>query len=337
MQIWLVETQGFDYYSLLFALGNKMHITRSVSPRALESLIPDGVVMLLGPHTCLSSPPGLRLRGEGSSDTKNWIPAFAEMTKNRGFSLIELAIVLVILGLLVGGIIVGQSLIRAAELRNVTTEFQGYRAAVSTFRDKYFAVPGDMPDATDFWGAAHASLATCKTTAGTGTQTCNGNGDGFVGFSPVFFEWYETYLLWEHLANAELIEGTYTGIISGGGSFHVNIGTNIPRSRISNAGWTLQSAGINADWWSTLNRDHMFQLGAPTSSGGSDVWNNGVILKPDEAWSIDTKIDDGKPGIGTVMNFPTNSPCNTTNVAETAAYNLTNSSVVCAPMFKAGF
>jgi prepilin-type N-terminal cleavage/methylation domain-containing protein len=257
--------------------------------------------------------------------------------KEAGFSLIELAIVLVILGLLVGGIMTGQSLIRAAELRSVTSEFNGFVAATQTFRDKYFALPGDMTNATAFWGAAHATLATCKTTAGTGTQTCNGNGDGFIGFSPTFSEWYETYLFWEHLANAGLIEGAYTGIISGGGSFHVTIGTNIPRSRISNAGWTLQSAGIAAGWWSTLNRDHMFQLGAPTSSGSSDVWNNGVILKPDDAWNIDTKIDDGKPGTGTVMNFPANSTCTTTDVAATAAYNLTNNSVVCAPMFKAGF
>ena len=68
------------------------------------------------------------------------------------FSLVELSIVLVILGLLTGGILTGQNLIRAAELRSVVTEFQTYQTAVMTFRDKYFALPGDMTNATDFWG-----------------------------------------------------------------------------------------------------------------------------------------------------------------------------------------
>ena len=76
-----------------------------------------------------------------------------------GFSLVELSIVLVILGLLTGGILAGQNLIRAAELRSVTTQFQNYHAAVMTFRDKYFALPGDMANAEDFWGLCLLELA----------------------------------------------------------------------------------------------------------------------------------------------------------------------------------
>ena len=78
------------------------------------------------------------------------------MTKNQktshisAFSLVELSIVLVILGLLVGGVLSGQSLIRAAELRSVTTEYSRYTTAISSFRDKYFALPGDMSNATSF-------------------------------------------------------------------------------------------------------------------------------------------------------------------------------------------
>ena len=78
-----------------------------------------------------------------------------------GFSLVELSIVLVILGLLTGGILAGQSLIRAAELRSVATESQRYMAALNSFRDKYFALPGDMANATAFWGAQNATPATC--------------------------------------------------------------------------------------------------------------------------------------------------------------------------------
>ena len=69
-----------------------------------------------------------------------------------GFSLLELSIVLVILGLLAGGVLSGKSLIRAAELRTIGTERDRFRTAMYAFRDKYFMLPGDISNATSFWG-----------------------------------------------------------------------------------------------------------------------------------------------------------------------------------------
>ena len=102
----------------------------------------------------------------------------------QGFSLVELSIVLVILGLLTGGILAGQSLIRASQLRAVTTEHDRYVAAVQTFRDKYFALPGDMTNATKFWGAADGGDGIgfdCRGAETADIRTCNGNGDGRIG------------------------------------------------------------------------------------------------------------------------------------------------------------
>jgi prepilin-type N-terminal cleavage/methylation domain-containing protein len=67
--------------------------------------------------------------------------------KQTAFSLVELSIVLVILGLLVGGVLSGQALIRASEMRSITAQANQYRAAIYSFRDKYFAIPGDMANA----------------------------------------------------------------------------------------------------------------------------------------------------------------------------------------------
>ena len=97
-----------------------------------------------------------------------------ERVYNKGFTLVELSIVLVILGLLVGGVLSGQSLIRAAELRSITAQQQRFVTSINAFRDKYFALPGDMTNAQSFWGVANATPSTCYSTAGTGTQTCNG-------------------------------------------------------------------------------------------------------------------------------------------------------------------
>jgi prepilin-type N-terminal cleavage/methylation domain-containing protein len=127
----------------------------------------------------------------------------------NGFSLIELSIVLVILGLLTGGVLTGQNLIRAAELRSITTEFQNYQASVMTFRNKYMALPGDMVNATSFWASAGGTGADaiCFAVESTGAETCNGNGDGSIGElgAPS-----ERYRFWQHLANAGLVQGSYT-------------------------------------------------------------------------------------------------------------------------------
>ena len=105
----------------------------------------------------------------------------------KGFSLVELSIVLVILGLLTGGILTGQTLIRAAELRSVNADVQRFQAATRTFQSKYFAFAGDMRNATDFWGAADGNdglgddcYAIDSTILADAAQTCNGDGNGEI-------------------------------------------------------------------------------------------------------------------------------------------------------------
>lgn len=248
------------------------------------------------------------------------------MNKPNGFSLVELSIVLVILGLLAGGVLTGQSLIRAAELRSVTTEFSKYQAAVNTFRDKYFALPGDMTNAQSFWGVAHATAATCITTAGTGTQTCNGNGDGIIQTSTGS---NESYRLWQHLANTGLIEGSYTGISSGGSMV---AGTNAPKAKMSNGAWQAWSAINYAGDGSAYALDYGSLLGFGVIAAGTDTPQN-AILKPEEAWNIDTKIDDGKPARGSVIARFWNNLCAAAddgthdNNDLAASYRLTDSTV----------
>ncbi len=250
----------------------------------------------------------------------------------QGFSLVELSIVLVILGLLTGGILAGQSLIRAAELRSITTDMARYQTAIQTFRDKYFALPGDMVNATKYWGAANTAgaggeCADPANNAGTGTQTCNGNGNGDIIDN-------EGYRLWQHLANAALMEGSYPG--TGASVVTVPtpvIGTNVPRSKISQAGF-----GVFNFNGSVVNYDQGL-YNYPKLLFGYGQFYGQPVIKADEAWNIDTKIDDGKPGIGVAQTFHVypggaTSTCNTTTVAATAEYALTTSAVNCAMAFK---
>ena len=250
-----------------------------------------------------------------------YIRGYVENTFMRrdAFTLVELSIVLVILGLLVGGVLTGQSLIRAAELRAVTREEMNYATAAQTFRDKYFAIPGDMPNATSFWGSS----------------TVNGNGDGVISASSAGAS-AEIFQFWNQLALAGLIEGSYTGITGSGGPYHTIIGTNVPKSHMSNGGWFAytQSGSYYAGDGNLYAADYGSYLEFGANYPNSNP--NNPLLKPEEAWNIDTKIDDGKPGTGKVIAIYWNNACGTggSGPSDTASvYNLSNTSAQCALYF----
>jgi hypothetical protein len=249
---------------------------------------------------------------------------------------VELSIVLVILGLLTGGILTGQNLIRAAELRSVVTEFQSHQTAVQSFRDKYFAIPGDMRNASDFWGYPGGNAANCPATAGTGTETCNGNGDGVLN-SGSANQYGEHYLFWQHMANAGLVEGNYTGRVGSGGSYASVPGTNVPASKLGNAGWTADNDASNGNSsMYTVAYGNVLKFGGVMSGGTTQA----AILTPEEAWGIDKKVDDGLPARGKLIARYWNNACaaaddgSSANDDLNASYRLTDKSVQCALIFR---
>ena len=254
----------------------------------------------------------------------------------HAFSLVELSIVLVILGLLTGGILGGQSLIRAAELRAVSTEFQRYSAAAYSFRDKYFAVPGDMTNATSFWGKDATNCNSQPGNAGT-PGTCNGNGDGAVDFATAANATSEIFQFWKHLALAGLIEGTYNGLSGSAGLYAIDVGVNVPRSRLQNAAWY---ASTNRNYPGDANSfrydlDNYFIIELAPSGG--------PILRPEEAWGIDTKVDDGRPASGKVVARYWNNLCTAPNTGVAsntnldASYRLSDTALRCSLYFTRTF
>ena len=259
-------------------------------------------------------------------------------TPRHAFSLVELSIVLVILGLLTGGILTGQSLIRAAELRSVSTQYSAFSTAVMSFRDKYFALPGDMRNATSFWGAAHATPATCATTAATGTATCNGDGNGMIEVSAGS---NEKFRFWQHLANAGLVEGNYTGIEGASGQADYAVANvNAPAGKLGNSLWHTRTISNNVyvsghtQYFDGVY-GNVYQFGAQTLNNDPST----SVLSPEEAWNIDTKIDDGKPATSLLVPR-TRATCTnaTAAVADSdnfdSIYNLTNTSAACVLVFR---
>ena len=240
----------------------------------------------------------------------------------HAFSLVELSIVLVILGLLVGGILAGQSLIRASELRSVITDLDKHRAALFTFRDKYFGLPGDITNATSFWGDQATGTGACSDAAiANGTPgTCNGNGDGKI----IHGAYTETTRAWQQLAMAGLIEGTYTGT----GLPNMPRDT-VPQARVSLAGYALGWYTTTANYTSDTSNPNRFVFGS--SAGGT---MSGAALRAEETWNIDTKMDDAKAQQGRLF-ARTGNASSPVIVADGACvsgseYNLSNAGIACS-------
>jgi prepilin-type N-terminal cleavage/methylation domain-containing protein len=116
------------------------------------------------------------------------------MKKQTGFTLIEIAIVLVIIGLLLGGVLKGQELITGARVRNVIQQQDGIKAAYFGFLDRYRALPGD-------YASAGANIP------GMSASSCNsGNGDGN---GKIEATGNENVLAWEQLSRAQFLSGAY--------------------------------------------------------------------------------------------------------------------------------
>ncbi|WP_446325542.1 type II secretion system protein [Blastomonas sp. CACIA14H2] len=214
-----------------------------------------------------------------------------------GFSLVELSIVLVILGLLTGGILAGQSLIRAAELRAVPTEYNRWITATQTFRDKYFALPGDMPNATSFWTTAGGTGrdTACRTAmrGSTTTGTCNGNGDGILNEVTVIDE---AHTYWNHLSRAGLIEGRFIYMPFDATTWVS--GRDYPASKLGgNVGWLPCHTDRGNFGRGAKN---MFILGQPRWSSFACEFGRTANIRSDEAYNIDIKIDDGLAANGIV-------------------------------------
>jgi prepilin-type N-terminal cleavage/methylation domain-containing protein len=110
------------------------------------------------------------------------------MRQQNGFTLIEIAIVLVIIGLLLGGVLKGQELIQSARVRNLIAQQDGVKAAYFGFLDRYRALPGDYGQATN-------NIPGCGSCQ-------NGDNNGQI-------TGYEAIFAWEHLSKAGFITGSY--------------------------------------------------------------------------------------------------------------------------------
>jgi prepilin-type N-terminal cleavage/methylation domain-containing protein len=118
--------------------------------------------------------------------------------RQTGFTLVEIAIVLVIIGLLLGGILKGQEMINQAKIKNVISDFNGISAAYYGYQDRYRQIPGDDPGAAARW------VGTGNISATAGDGILQGTYNNLTATPPTV----ESNLFWQHLRLAGFVSGT---------------------------------------------------------------------------------------------------------------------------------
>ena len=226
------------------------------------------------------------------------------LRRKSGFTLIELSIVLVIIGLIVGGVLVGQDLIKAAETRAQISQIEKYNTAVRTFQGKYGYLPGDMPDpyATQFGFIARDT----RLGQGDGNGILSGLYDTGNGWSSGYTETGEPLVFWGDLSKAGLIDGAFnTAVIAPGQDADDpnQVADFLPRGKAGNGLFVYvisgyESDAANSDFFSSNN---FFSLSQVTAIGGFGRINGNTGLSVNQAYNIDKKTDDGLPAKGNVQ------------------------------------
>ena len=236
--------------------------------------------------------------------------------RNEGFTLIELSIVLVIIGLIVGGVLVGQDLIKAAYVREQISQIEKYNTAVNTFYGKYQALPGDMNN----------SVATAFGFAARGPNGGEGDGNGIIqtdnANQPYGAATYgapgivgESGRFWVDLTtanglNLNLIDGGFSsaiidGCINGcaGDVMAASVGQYFPAAKIGNGNYVYVWSGgwFTVDFSTPGDGKNYFGISVVTrisEYGSVSAINAGLTVK--QAYDIDRKVDDGYPQSGNV-------------------------------------
>ena len=244
--------------------------------------------------------------------------------RSSGFTLLEISIVLVIIGLVVGGVMAGRSLIEAAQVRAQLRDVDSLNIAIATFKLKYSCLPGDCANATDFFNATSQPQA-----------VTNGAGAGYIvgymhsgGYPPDYpevdldagafgvggagqstvgdlrNEWAYVY---DHLAAANLInfaqfdETVWPTEPAGIFAPKVRFDTYCYAQGADTTHPSFLAVGyFPAHYY--LKGGHYITLGGTGNSGSGGCSNIGAK----DAQVVDDKIDDGKPHSGRVFLMGTN-------------------------------
>lgn len=221
------------------------------------------------------------------------------MRKEHGFTLIELSVVLVIIGLIAGGILVGGALIDAARIRNAYGQIQEYETAISAFRIKYDTLPGDMP---------HAKAVSLGFQP-RNTVTCSNDQFIYPACDSSFITWHmysESLLFWRDLSEAGLISNVFRLATEGGvGALtQAQVGDYVPASKLDGnfilfGTWYYNQGGGQNGILPNVPYTY-YMITSITGTNGNQMYMPLGITTATAA-AFDKKFDDGDPTRGVIQ------------------------------------
>jgi prepilin-type N-terminal cleavage/methylation domain-containing protein len=194
-------------------------------------------------------------------------------TKQAGFTLVEIAIVLVIIGLLLGGILKGQEMIIQAKVKNSITDFSGVSAAFYGYQDRYRAIPGDDPGASR-WGTTGVAV-------GNGDRVLTGVYG--VAAATATAPANESAQWWDHLRRSGFVTGA-SGVTNPNNSFNGILG--VQQGDGTGVGGTAPGPVLGA-----------------VGVGFTNLMLCSTMLPDKVAIALDVQMDDGNPGTGSVRGI----------------------------------
>lgn len=211
----------------------------------------------------------------------------------KGFTILEISIVIVVIGLITGAVMVGRDMMHNAALNSQIAQLEKFTLATATFKMKYGGLPGDLLNADQYGLNYHTASGS---TVNRGDGVLNNHA---VRDAPVSTMWTEITFFFIHLTDAGLIEGNQQ-------YKHQNMTYNycddtgyykqFPKMEIGNGG--IHATQYRNKIWFGLALNSC-SLGA---GGGSLILRStGGVIAPSDAHYIDTKLDDGIPATGTVI------------------------------------
>lgn len=252
-----------------------------------------------------------------------------EMKSKEGFTLVEMSVTVAIISLILSGVLGGRHLLRVTQMNKIMEDFNYYATATRNFREKYGALPGDMADATRFFGrdSSVSSAATCLQGASDNNRTggtCNGGGDGRISYGSSATISNLEYANWaQHLTASKIIEmNNYTGYAGWQSAGSISIpGTTHPLGREENS--IVWAGYLNSDSstiFQTIAESNVLVL----ENGRAGFGAFSATLTPEDTRNLDKKFDDGFPASGKLATYTGAANPNCTlkaNGSATSAYN----------------